>query len=94
MVAGIAEQGEGALGEFARGGAGEIAVQGIEFGQCLLVGHAIAVGERLRRRATAIVEVALDAKLLEQPLHLRRRVAGNLGEKAQQSPRSRRERWA
>ena len=84
LIAGIAKQSAGALGEFAGGRAGEIAVQGVEFGQRLLVGHAIAIGERLGRRPTTIAQMVLGTQLLDQPFHLCRRVAGDLGKEAQQ----------
>ena len=59
-------------------------MQGVEFGERPLVGHAIAIGERLCRRAAAIAQVALGTKLFQQPLHLSRRIAGDFDEEAQQ----------
>jgi hypothetical protein len=61
-------------------------MQSVEFGEGLMVGHTIAVGKRLGRRAAAIAQVALGTKLFQQPLHLGRRIAGNFDEETQQQP--------
>jgi hypothetical protein len=59
-------------------------VQRVEFGKRLLVGQGVAAGKGPGRWTAPVAQVVLGRKLLDEPLHLRARVAGDLDQEAQQ----------
>ena len=84
LVAGITEALEGPFGELAGGWPRQLAMQGVEFGQRLAVGHGVAAGEWPRGRAAAVAQMVRGGELPDQALHLRRGVTADLDQKAQQ----------
>jgi hypothetical protein len=61
-------------------------VQRVEFGKRLLVGQGVAAGKGPGRWTAPVAQMVLGRKLLDEPLHLRARVAGDLDQEAQQQP--------